>query len=154
MTIYGTPGGSPLQITPFQGTAPGIAAVGVTLPPISPAVGLLPPNSDARSLESTLSAVSRAALPINAMITNFGLPRHAAGESLAASASGNGANGAANVAANGGSLNVTQTGNGLGSGGDNVNAANAAGDAQAELTFDMPASVPVTGVGPAINYHG
>jgi hypothetical protein len=153
MTIYGTPGGTPLNTAPFQGTTPG-NAVGNTFPGISPAVGLLPPNSDTRSQESTLAAVSRAALPINALVTNFGLPRHAVGESILASMSGNGPNGAANIAANGGSLNVTQTGNGLGAGGMNDSAVNGAGDAQTELTADMPASVPSIGTGSNINYHG
>jgi hypothetical protein len=157
MTIYGTPGGTPLNTSPFQGTAPGNAAVGVTLPPINPAPGYFAPGAPAQATqgqESTASAVSRAALPANALVTNFGLPRHAVGESLLASAASNGQSGAANIAANGGSLQPLQTGDGLGVGGSNVNAVNGAGDAQTELTMDMPATVPATGAGTAVNYHG
>lgn len=48
-----------------------------TLPGINPAVGLMPPNSDARSTDTVLAAVSRGALPVNALATNAG--KHAAG---------------------------------------------------------------------------
>lgn len=72
MTIYSTPGNQQLQANPFQGTQPGNAAVNATLQGVNPAVGLLPPNSDARSTDTVLAAVSRGALPVNALATNAG----------------------------------------------------------------------------------
>ncbi|HWX29587.1 MAG TPA: hypothetical protein VNZ53_19345 [Steroidobacteraceae bacterium] len=62
MTIFGTPGGTPLNTTPFQGTAPGNAAQ-ATLPGI-------PPNM------SVLAAISAGLLPINALMTNYGQKHH------------------------------------------------------------------------------
>jgi hypothetical protein len=58
LTIYGTPNGTTLNTSPFQGTAPG-NAVGATLPGI-------PPNM------SVMAAVSAGLLPINALLTNYG----------------------------------------------------------------------------------
>ena len=81
MTIYGTPYGTPLNATGFQGTQPG-NAVQSTLPPISPGVGMFPPNSDTRSNDSVMSAVSRAAMPANANTTNFGTPTSAPGRPI------------------------------------------------------------------------
>ena len=64
MTLYQTPGGTPLNISPFQGTTPGNpGAVPIQAP--SPGVGLFPPNSNNASGDSTLAATSRAALPAN-----------------------------------------------------------------------------------------
>jgi hypothetical protein len=71
MTIYGTPGGTPLNNTGFQGTQPG-NAVGATLSPVNPGVGMFPPNSDNRSGDTITASVSRAACPANVDITNAG----------------------------------------------------------------------------------
>jgi hypothetical protein len=70
MTIYGTPGGTPLNNTGgFQGTQPG-NPVQATLQLANPGVGLFPPNSDNSSGDTVLAAISRAAVPINAQLTN------------------------------------------------------------------------------------
>jgi hypothetical protein len=58
MTIFGTPGGTPLNTSGFQGSSPG-NAVGAALPGI-------PPNM------SVLAAVSAGLLPSNALVTNYG----------------------------------------------------------------------------------
>lgn len=71
MTIYGTPMGTPLNTTPFQGTAPG-NPVQVVLQTANPGVGLFPPGANNLSGDSVMAAVSRGALPINAVSTNFG----------------------------------------------------------------------------------
>jgi hypothetical protein len=76
MTIYGTPGGTPLNTTPFQGTQPGNSP-GVTLTQLNPGVGLFPPNSNNASGDTVLAAQSRATLPGNVFVTNAGT--HAAG---------------------------------------------------------------------------
>lgn len=141
MSLYGTPGGQPNNTSPFQGTTPGNAAVGQNLPGI-------PPNM------SIMAAISAGLLPINAMITNFGIPRHTAGESIGASVAGNGADGAQNSAANGGSLNVDQTGNGASAGGSNTSQTNGTGNASVECTVDMPASVAQAGLQSPVNYVG
>jgi hypothetical protein len=60
VTIYGSPGGTPANTTPFQGTQPG-NAVNNTLPGI-------PPNM------SVMAAVSAGLLPVNALFTNLGQP--------------------------------------------------------------------------------
>jgi hypothetical protein len=72
MTIFGSPGGTPLNTTPFQGTAPG-NPVQVTLQPFNPGVGLFPPNSNNSSGDTIQAATSRGALPINALISNEGV---------------------------------------------------------------------------------
>jgi hypothetical protein len=72
MTIYGTPGGTPLNTTPFQGTAPGNAAQ-ATMQPVNPGVGLFPPNSNNLSGDSVAASQSRAAIPANTYITNEGV---------------------------------------------------------------------------------
>jgi hypothetical protein len=71
VTIYGTPGGTPLNTTPFQGTTPG-NPVGATVTGISPGVGLFPPNSNTASGASVLSEQSRGALIGNTLVTNAG----------------------------------------------------------------------------------
>jgi hypothetical protein len=64
MTLYQTPGGTPLNTSPFQGTAPGNpGAVPIQAP--SPGVGMFPPNANNASGDSVLAAASRAALPAN-----------------------------------------------------------------------------------------
>lgn len=58
MTVFGTPGGTPLNTSGFQGTSPG-NTVGANLPGI-------PPNM------SVMAAVSAGLLPMNTLITNYG----------------------------------------------------------------------------------
>jgi hypothetical protein len=72
MTIYGSPAGTPLNTTPFQGTQPG-NAVGATLQPFKPGVGLFPPNSNNLSGDSILAAAGRGDLPINTYVNNEGV---------------------------------------------------------------------------------
>jgi hypothetical protein len=72
MTIYGTPGGTPLNTSPFQGTAPG-NAVQATLQISNPGVGMFPPNADNRSGDTVLASVSRGTAPANVEVTGFGL---------------------------------------------------------------------------------
>jgi hypothetical protein len=72
MTVYGTPGGTPLNTTPFQGTQPG-NAVGATLAPVLPGVGLFPPNSNNASGDTLLASASRATLPLNAQGSGYGV---------------------------------------------------------------------------------
>lgn len=72
MTIYGTPGGTPLNTTPFQGTQPG-NAVQATLQLANPGVGFFPPNSDNRSGDTVLASASRGAVPANVEVTGYGV---------------------------------------------------------------------------------
>jgi hypothetical protein len=72
MTIYGTPGGTPLNYTGFQGTQPGNVAQ-AALQPLIPGVGLFPPNSNNFSGDTVQAATSRAALPMNALVSNEGI---------------------------------------------------------------------------------
>lgn len=142
MSIYGTPGGQPNNTSPFQGTAPGNAAVGQNLPGIPPYM-------------SVMAAVSAGLLPMNALITNFGLPLHALGESIGANLSGHGlTDGAQNIAANGGSLQVNQTGNGNSVGGSNVDQVSGGGNGSIELTADMPVTTAQAGLGSPVVYIG
>jgi len=72
MALFGTPGGTPLNTTPFQGTAPGNPAQ-ATIQPFLPGVGLFPPNSNNLSGDSIQAACARAAFPANAIITSEGV---------------------------------------------------------------------------------
>ena len=71
MTIYGTPGGTPLNKTGFQGTQPG-NAVQTTLQPVNPGVGMFPPNSNSQSGDTALAAQSRGAQIGNQIVSNAG----------------------------------------------------------------------------------
>lgn len=72
MTIYGSPGGTPLNTTPFQGTQPG-NAVQATLQVANPGVGMFPPNSDNRSGDTLMASASRAAAPANVQVSGYGV---------------------------------------------------------------------------------
>ncbi len=72
MTIFGTPAGTTLNYTGFQGTQPG-NPVQATLSPVIPGVGLFPPNSNNNSGDSIMASISRAATPANVNMTNFGI---------------------------------------------------------------------------------
>src|ERR1700675_4000619 len=74
MTIYGTPGGTPANMNPFQGTQPG-GPVGPTLQPINPGVGFFPPNSNNNSGDTVMAAISGGAVPANAQPTNGAINR-------------------------------------------------------------------------------
>jgi hypothetical protein len=72
MTIYGTPGGTPLNNTGFQGTQPG-NNVQATLQVVQPGVGMFPPNADNRSGDTVLASISRGNAPANVEVTGFGV---------------------------------------------------------------------------------
>lgn len=83
MTIFGTPAGTPLNACGgFQGTQPG-NPVGVTIQQQNPGVGLFPPNSNTQGGDTVLAAISRGALPINAIATNAGIKQSGTGRSIA-----------------------------------------------------------------------
>jgi hypothetical protein len=121
MTVFGTPGGTPLNYTGFQGTQPG-NPVQATLSPVNPGVGLLPPNSDNRSGDTILASVSRGTCPANVDITNVGTrdsrPGRTVHESMSAACSDGAGSGFTTVF--GGSLNMDASGgNSFGAGGLN-----------------------------------
>jgi hypothetical protein len=72
MTIYGSPNGTTLNTTGFQGTTPG-NAVQATLSPVNPGVGLFPPNSNNASGDSVIASASRATLPLNLYGSGYGV---------------------------------------------------------------------------------
>lgn len=72
MTVYGTPGGTPLNTSGFQGTAPG-NAVGATTQPVLPGVGLFPPGSNNLSGDSVMASMSRGSVPANTYVNNEGV---------------------------------------------------------------------------------
>jgi hypothetical protein len=121
MTIYGTPGSTPANMNPFQGTQPG-SPVGATLQVVQPGVGLFPPNSDNRSGDTITASVSRTSCPANVLATNVGTrdsrPGRTIHESMA-DAKENGTGGAFTTLF-GGSLNVGPAGSSsFGAGGQN-----------------------------------
>jgi hypothetical protein len=76
MTTYGTPYGTTLNSSGFQGTQPG-NPVQATLSPVNPGVGMFPPNSNNASGDSVLASASRGTLPLNAQGTGYGLTSQA-----------------------------------------------------------------------------
>jgi hypothetical protein len=72
MTLYGTPGGTPLNTTPFQGTAPG-NPVGATQQAANSAVGMVVPNGDNRGPATLLSQQSNGSVAANTNLTGAGL---------------------------------------------------------------------------------
>lgn len=83
MSLFGTPTGTPLNACGgFQGTQPG-NPVGLTIQQQNPGVGLFPPNSNTQGGDTVLAAISRAALPINAVATNAGFKQSGPGRSVA-----------------------------------------------------------------------
>jgi len=125
MTIFGTPGGTPLNTTPFQGTQPG-NAVGATLQPVNPGVGLFPPNSNNASGDTVLASASRAALPLNTLGTGYGLTSAAGlgtgsgGRTMADALSGGERNGTGVQTGIADSMNSDSNGQGsIGAGGAN-----------------------------------
>jgi hypothetical protein len=81
MTIYGTPGSTPANMNPFQGTQPG-SPVGATLQVVNPGVGLFPPNSNNNSGDTIAASISRGAAPANVLATNVGARDSRPGRSI------------------------------------------------------------------------
>lgn len=149
MTIYGTPGGTPLNNTGFQGTQPG-NPVQAGLQVANPGVGLFPPGSNNSSGDSVLAAASRAACPINVHINNFGVTASSGlgtgaqgGRTIAESLSVGEANGTnATFVNNGGSANAGPAGgNSFGAGGQNQTNGPGSGE-----SMQIPASGPAATV--------
>jgi len=156
MTIYGSPGGTPLNTSPFQGTSPG-NPVQAALQVVQPGVGLFPPNSNNASGDSVLASASRAALPLNLQGSGYGVT------SQSGAGTGNGGRTVADALASGDrNGSGTQTGvdslnsdaNGgqsLGAGGANQAEGPTSGEAsqastqQPMNTFTQPTAVPVYG---------
>lgn len=148
MTIYGSPGGTPLNQTGgFQGTQPG-NAVQATLQQTIPGVGLFPPNSNNLSGDSVMAAASRAAVPVNANTNGFGIVNPVGGRPLLnCMADSNPANGSAvAIVLNGGSSNGQACG-GAGPGAGGVNQTQGPGGGCAHpMPHSMPsANVSLTG---------
>jgi hypothetical protein len=150
MTIFGTPGGTPLNNTGFQGTQPG-NAVQATLQVVNPGVGLFPPNSNNLSGDTIMASVSRATAPANAYVTNFGATSASgagpggvsAGRALAealGSADANGA-GVGFIAAGGAPNDGAAGGNSLGAGGMNQTSAPGGGEGSI-IPSNAPATIP------------
>lgn len=147
MTIYGTPNGTPLNATGFQGTQPGNTVQNI-LQPTNPGVGLFPPNSNNLSGDSALAAASRGALPVNVNTNGFGVINPAGGRPLLNCMSdSNPANGSGTaIVANGGSANSQAAGgSGPGAGGLNQTPSPGGGCAH-PMPHSMPsANVVITG---------
>jgi hypothetical protein len=119
LTIFGTPGGTPLNQTGgFQGTQPG-NPVQNTLSPINPGVGLFPPNSNNQSGDTILASVSRGGMPQNALATNFGIKDSRPGRSVLECKCGESSTGTAYNLAGGSQHSQASGGNSLGAGGLN-----------------------------------
>jgi hypothetical protein len=160
MTLYGTPGGTPLnQNGGFQGTQPG-NAVGASLQQTNPGVGLFPPNSNTNSGDSVVAAISRGAIPANVHVNNFGVtsgsgagPNVAGGRTIIESlATGDTVGTTAAFVNNGGSANAAASGgNSFGAGGLNQTNANSAGEST-QCPASGPSSVPTIAAQPV--YRG
>lgn len=72
MTIYGTPGGTPLNTSGFQGSAPG-NPVGAGLPGIAQAGFVQGANGDSRGNQTILAQVSNGNIPVNLLASNAGV---------------------------------------------------------------------------------
>ena len=140
MTIFGTPMGTPLNATGFQGTQPG-NPVQASLQVVNPGVGMFPPNSNNNSGDTIMASVSRGSAPANVLMTNAGTrdsrPGRTVHESMSdANASGTGS---AETTVFGGSQNQGPAGgNSLGAGG--LNQTNAPGSGAAHI---LPANAYV-----------
>ena len=156
MTIFGTPMGTPLNSTGFQGTQPGNPAQ-ASLQIVQPGVGMFPPNSDNRSGDSVLASASRGALPLNLQGSGYGVT------SQSGAGTGNGGRTVADALASGERNGAgTQTGvdtlnsdiNGgqsLGAGGSNQTEGPTSGESsqastqQPTSSFTQPSAVTVYG---------
>jgi hypothetical protein len=156
MTIYGTPAGTPLNNTGFQGTQPG-NVVQATLQVVNPGVGMFPPGSNNASGDTVLASASRATLPLNLQGSGYGVT------SQSGAGTGNGGRTVADALASGDrngtgtqtgvdSLNSDLNGSGsLGAGGANQTEGPTSGEAsqastqQPMNTFTQPSAVTVYG---------
>lgn len=152
MTIYATPGSTPLNTPGFQGTAPGLPGSPV-VQAVNPGVGMFPPGSNNNSGDSVMAAISRGAVPANVNVTNFGVTAHAGagpntagGRALLETFSDGDENGSSPAfVANGGSANQGAAGgNSLGAGGLNQTNSPVGGET-IQLPANAPASVPSYG---------
>jgi hypothetical protein len=140
LTIFGTPGGTPLNTSPFQGTAPG-NPVQAALQVVNPGVGLFPPNSNNNSGDTVMASISRGAAPANVLATNVGTRDSRPGRTLHESMSDANATGTGvgETTVFGGSQNQGPAGgNSLGAGG--LNQTNAPGSGVAHI---LPANAYV-----------
>lgn len=142
MTVYGTPSGTPLNSTGFQGTQPGNPVQG-TLQLFNPGVGMFPPNSNNASGDSILAAASRGAVPANTVLTNT-LAGNGRGNSLLERMSESGAVGSDSTIGGAGGYhpmtNGAGGGSGPGAGGSNQDLGSTAGRDDT-LCGAMPAGV-------------
>lgn len=153
MTIFGTPGGTPLNSTGFQGTQPG-NPVQATLSPVNPGVGMFPPNSDNRSGDTIMASVSRGACPANVDITNTGTRDSRPGRTVHESMSDANASGTSSLTTTlfGGSQNQGPAGgNSLGAGG--LNQTNAPGSGSGHV-LPANADVKVPAIAALPQYQG
>ncbi len=158
MTIYGTPGGTPLNTSPFQGTAPGIPGQPV-LQPTNPGVGLFPPNSNNASGDTVMAAASRGAVPANVQVSGVGLTSAqgtgvgAGGRVLLESLSKGGENGT--NAQNGmDTMNSDLNGgNSFGAGGANQTEAPSSGQSS-QLSTPNPSNTLTLQASPTVIYGG
>jgi len=156
MTIFGTPGGTPLNTTPFQGTQPG-NLVQATLQPVNPGVGLFPPNSNNASGDTVLASASRATLPLNLQGSGYGVTSQAGagtgpGGRTVADALSSGDRNGSGTQVGGDTLNSDANGGqSFGAGGANQTEGPTSGEAsqastqQPMNTFTQPTAVPVFG---------
>ena len=145
MTIYGTPGGTPLNMNPFQGTQPG-SPVQATLQLANPAVGMFPPGSDTRSGDTIMASVSRASAPHNVKLINTLLGATPAGRALLEVMADGGAQGTSVNPGGGGfdTMNVSANGGGgTGAGGMNQDPGSNAGRSS-QLATPLSASLIAT----------
>jgi hypothetical protein len=158
MTIYGTPGSTPANMNPFQGTQPG-SPVQATLQPVNPGVGLFPPNSNNASGDSVLASISRGTLPINAFVTGSGLTSSvgagtgSGGKTVANSLSDGDRNGyGSSVGVD--SLNSDLNGQGsLGAGGSNQTEGPTSG-VSSQASTQQPVNTLTLATTPAVTYGG
>jgi hypothetical protein len=144
VTIYGTPGGTPLnQAGGFQGTQPG-NPVQATLSLVNPGVGLFPPNSNNNSGDTILASVARGACPANVLTTGLGVTGSGSKPVLTAlNSAGTRGTGAAFVA-NGGSANNGPNGaNGVPLAAGGMGQSNGATGETTVLPANAPSSLPV-----------
>lgn len=73
MTIYGTPGSTPANTPPFQGTTPGNPVGATQVGALPAAVGMIPPNGDTRGAATILSQQSNGSLAANTQVTGAGV---------------------------------------------------------------------------------
>lgn len=151
MTIYSTPGSTPANMNPFQGTQPG-SPVGATLQPVNPGVGMFPPNSNNYSGDSVLAAASRGAAPLNAQMTGVGLTAQqgqgtgSGGRTILDALSDGGRNGTGGQAGVVDTLNSDLNGGqSLGSGGQNQTEGPTSGQSSQASTQQPAASVTYNG---------